>query len=209
MDSLIRRLIAFACRRSIAVFAVTAVLSAFFAFFATRLQVDPNVESLIPENAEIQALMDRYRQEGVSGEYLVVAVESADPFELDKLAAFGDVLDRLEALPEILPGITPFNLMSFEKQGSRLAVVPMSQGREAPRSQEELGRFVARITTTPYAENLVISKDATVLAAFFPTGRIEDFAALMGEIRGIVAPLGEQQTLSVSGCRRARNKGEQ
>jgi predicted RND superfamily exporter protein len=199
VSSFIRRLITFACRRSILIFGATAALSAFFGYQATRLRVDPNVESLIPESAKITELTERYREKGVSGEYLVVAVQSEDPFRIDRLQAFGRVLGELGELPELQHGITPFNFLTFERQDGRLVLVSMADGQRAPESQPELERFVARITSTPYARNLIISRDATVLAAFFPAGEISDFDALMARIRGIVSTLDGTYRYYISG----------
>ena len=135
-------------------------MSLFFGYSSFKLSVDPNVESLIPENTEIRQLMAKYQQEGVSGEYLVLAVESDSPFDIDKLSVLHRVLNELEGLPELEPGITPFNLMTFEKQGSRLTVVPIAPEQQAPRTNEELSLFKQRLLGSPHAENLVVSAES-------------------------------------------------
>ena len=192
-------MLSFACRHSVVVFIVTAVLSLFFGYSSFKLSVDPNVESLIPENTEIRQLMARYQQEGVSGEYLLLAVESDNPFDIDRLSVFHRVLNELEGLPELEPGITPFNLMTFEKQGSRLTVVPVAPEQQAPRTNEELSLFKRRLLGSPHAENLVVSKDGTVLNAVFPAGAIDDFSILMDEVTEIVSPLEGFYTYYLSG----------
>ena len=199
MTPLIRRLLSFACRHSVFVFIVTAVLSLFFGYSSFKLSVDPNVESLIPENTEIRQLMAKYQQEGVSGEYLVLAVESDSPFDIDKLSVLHRVLNELEGLPELEPGITPFNLMTFEKQGSRLTVVPIAPEQQAPRTNEELSLFKQRLLGAPHAENLVVSKDGTVLNSVFPAGAIDDFSILMDEVTAIVSSLEGLYTYYLSG----------
>ncbi len=196
---LIRRLLRFSCRHSLPVILATALVTIFFGWLALRLRVNPDVESLIPENAAVRRLMNRYRQEGLSGEYLVVAVSGPRLFDPAGLAAFGEALARLEELPELEPGITPFNLISFEKRGTRLAAVPVAPERRAPRSPEELEVFQRRLAATPYAANLVVSRDLTVLAAFFPAAPIRDFSSLMRQVRRITAPLGEHYRCYLSG----------
>jgi predicted RND superfamily exporter protein len=189
VDPLLQKLLGFACRRPAVVFVLTGLLTLFFGYHAIHLKVDPNVESLIPENSEMRRLMDRNKKLGISGEYLVLAVSSENPLTLGKLAVLDRVLRRLEELPELKPGITPFNLLTFEKKGTRLAVVPLAPGQRAPRSEEELAVFRKRLTSAPHARNLVVSSDTTVLNAVFPTTPIADFASLMDRVRGIVAQL--------------------
>jgi hypothetical protein len=196
---IIRRLLLFSSRHWILVIVLTAAATLAFGWFASRLRVNPDVESLIPENAAVRQLMNRYRQGAVSGEYLVVAVSAPDPFALDKLAAYDQALRRLEELPELEPGITPFNLISFEKKGTRLTAVPVAPGRRAPQDAEELELFRRRLASTPYAANLVVSRDLTVLAAFFPAKPVGDFAALMRQVRGITAALEGHYRLLLSG----------
>ena len=186
---IIRRILQFSCRHSLLVILLTVLATLGFGYFASRLRVNPDVESLIPENAAVRQLMNKYRQGGLSGEYLVVAVSSPDPFDIAKLGAYYEVLQRLEELPELEAGITPFNLVSFEKRAGRLAAVPMAPGRRAPQTPEELELFRRRLADTPYAANLVVSRDLTVLAAFFPASPIRDFASLMRRVREIAAPL--------------------
>ncbi len=187
------------CRYSLLVIALTALATAGFGWFAARLRVNPDVESLIPENAAIRRLMNSYRKAGLSGEFFVLAVQSEDPFRPEKLAALDEALRRLEALPELESGITPFSLMTFEKQGGRLAVVSVAPGQRAPRTPEELDLFRRRLTGTPYAENLVVSKDATVLSAYFPAAPIRDYAALMQSVRAITAGLEGSYRVYLSG----------
>ncbi len=196
---LIRRILRFSCRHSLPVILATALVTLLFGWLASRLRVNPDVESLVPENAAVRQLMNRYRQGGLSGEYLVVAVSGPDLFDLAKLQAYGQALARLEALPELEPGITPFNLISFEKKATRLAAVPVSPERRAPRSLEELELFRRRLSTTPYATNLVVSRDLTVLAAFFPAAHIRDFTGLMRRVREITAPLERYYRCYLSG----------
>jgi predicted RND superfamily exporter protein len=196
---LIRRLLEFTCRHSLFVFVMTAVLTAFFGYYASHLRVDPDVASLLPESAEIVRLRERYKTQGITGEFLVLAVESENPFTIDKLRVLNEVYRRLEELPEIEEGITPFSLMTFERQSTRLTVVPIAPGRGAPQTSEELAVFRRRLTETPYTQNLVLSEDGTVLNAFFPAGQITDFSALMRSIDEIAGDLEGYYKYYVSG----------
>ena len=145
--------------------------------------------------------MNRYRQGGLSGEYLVVAVSSPEPFQLARAGGLRTRrCDRLEELPELEAGITPFNLVSFEKKSTRLVPVPVAPGagpRAPPRSWSIFRR---RLTATPYAANLVVSRDLTVLAAFFPRRAHQGFRlAHARRCRKITAPLDRHYRCYLSG----------
>jgi predicted RND superfamily exporter protein len=170
-----------------------------FGYFALRLEVDPNVESLLPENAQVRKLMEIYKTQGLSGEYLLLAVRSENPFDLEKLAVYYRVLERLEQLPELERGVTPFNLITFQKKGTRPVPVPVAPEMRAPQTPEELALFREQLTGTPYAENLVISRDGTVLNAIFPARHIADFKALMGKVKAITSELDGVYTYYLSG----------
>jgi predicted RND superfamily exporter protein len=195
----IRRLFSFAVESSLLVFIVTAVLTLFFGYFALQLRIDPNVESLLPENTEIGESMDKYRREDVSGEYLLLAVTDDDPFTIEKLAVLYTVLKELEGLSELKRGVGPFDLMTFEKNNGRLSVVPVAPNQQAPATEQELVLYKKRLASTPYAENLVVSPDGRVLNAFFQAGAIDDFSRLMDEVRRIVSSLDGYFTYYISG----------
>jgi predicted RND superfamily exporter protein len=77
--------------------------------------------------------------------------------------------------------------------------VPVAPEQRAPSTDEELSIFKQRLISTPYAENLVVSKDGRVLNAIFPAGEIDDFSSLMDEVTEIVSSLNGYYTYYISG----------
>lgn len=194
-----RGVFSFAYKNSILVFIFTTLLTIIFGYLAIRLRVDPNVESLLPENTEIYDSMEKHVDDGESGEYLLLAVTSEDPFTIPKLSALYTVIKELEDLPELKRGISPFDLMTFELHKGRLTVVPVAPNQRAPANEKEIYLYKRRLTGTPYAKNLVVSLDGSVLNAFFPAGTIDDFSILMDEVRRIVSKLDGYYTYYISG----------
>jgi predicted RND superfamily exporter protein len=197
--SFILRLLHFVHRHSLAVIIAFALITFLFALALTRIKVNPNIESLLPDDDEVIALMERYGEGQVEENYLVVAVEAYDPLTLPGLNAFARAIEQLQAFPEIKEGITPFNLISFQKQGSRLALQPMSPGGRAPQTPEELTVFKENLFSTPFAVNLVVSRDRSVLLAFFPTEATEKYTELMVDIDKILAGLEPYYTTHITG----------
>jgi predicted RND superfamily exporter protein len=192
-------IVAFSVRHAVAVICAFLAISAFFAYFAVRLEMSPDVETLLPEGEKMERLMKEYGGGELPGESLVVAIRGNDLFELPTLTAFGEMLDRIETLPEIRPGITCFNMLGLERAGRQIRMMPLSPGREAPRTEEELRAFEERIRSSPIARNLVISQDATVLLAIFTCEKTLDYAGLMDRVRSITRDYEGKLDIIVSG----------
>ena len=83
---------------------------------------------LIPKDDRSARLFREYGQGKVTTDWLVVAVESEDPFTADGLAALAAAVRRIEALPRVRPSINPFSPVTFERDGGKLQVVPVAAG---------------------------------------------------------------------------------
>lgn len=186
-QSLIAKILDFVRRRSLLVIIGAVLITAGFAAAALKIRVDPDLESLLPEDEAIAKMMAE--QGNASQNYLVIAAESSDPFTLEGLAALERAIRDLEQLPEILPGVTPFNFLTFTKSGGRLNVEPLAPRGQAPRSPEELDRFRRNIDQTPLAENLVVSPDRTTLVCLFPAENTDNYTQLMDRIEEILESL--------------------
>lgn len=185
----IYKILDFVRRRSLAVIVACVAITALFGVALINIRVDPDLESLLPDDEEITELMTRHGGENVDQNYFVFAAEAPDPFSLNGLNALSQVIEKLEQLPEIKTGITPFNLITFTKNGTRLGVEPMSRGGKAPATAEDLERFWRNLDQTPFAENLVISKDRTTLVSFFPADNTDNYTELMSRIEEILSGL--------------------
>jgi predicted RND superfamily exporter protein len=197
--SFLYSIITFSIRHAVAVVCVSVALSAFFAYFAVNIRMSPDVETLLPENDEIGRLMKEYGGGELVGEFLVLAVKGEDLFQIATLSAFGEMLDRIESIPLVQPGITPFNMLALERAGKQIRMVPLSPDRKAPQTAEQLQLFKERITSSPIARNLVVSADGTVLVAIFTCEKTYDYAGLMDEVRAVTSEYDDQLNLIISG----------
>ena len=186
-QKLITNVLNFVRRHSLLVIVVSAIITAGFTAALLKIRVDPDLESLLPDDGEISEIM---RKHGSANQnYLVFAAESRNPYTLEGLAALETAIRELERLPEIQAGITPFNFLTFTKKGARLGIEPLAPGGRAPQSEEELDHFRENIGQTPLAENLVISPDRTTLVSLFPVDNTDNYTELMGRIEQILVSL--------------------
>jgi hydrophobe/amphiphile efflux-3 (HAE3) family protein len=186
-QKLITSVLDFVRRHSLLVIVLSVIITTGFAAALVKIRVDPDLESLLPDQGEISEIMRKHG--GASQNYLVFAAERRGPFTLDGLAALERAIRQLERLPEIEAGITPFNFLTFTKTGTRLGIEPLSPHGRAPRSEAQLDQFRKNISRTPPAENLVVSPDRTTLVCLFPVNNTDNYTELMGRIEEILEPL--------------------
>jgi predicted RND superfamily exporter protein len=196
---LMQRWVSACIRNRILVIAATVLVTVVLGYFALRLEIDSDVINLLPPNLKIMQLTAKYGKSKDSGE-LLLAVESPDLFNLEKLQAFEQAIRRIEGLPQVLGAIHPFNMIAFESEGKRLKLVTLGPQGSAPRTPAELADFRRRLTGDPLARNLVISQDGTELAAVFPVKLATDYADLLAAVDDAVRPLRAQYQVHMTGA---------
>jgi len=186
------RIIGFAIRHARIVVLLTFAASIVLAWFALKVKVNPDFFSLLPENAAINKVLKEYAGDVVQTDVLVFAVTGADVFSASSLAAYGEAVNAIAALPGVKSTISPFSLVSFGRENGRLAIRPMSPGGGAP-TPDTAAEFRGRLQATRYAKNLVVSADGTMLLSYFQTesmGSFKAFAARVDAITGTVKAAG-------------------
>lgn len=197
--SIIYTVIAFSIRHAVPVICGFLLLSALFVYFALKIKMSPDVETLLPKGEKVEELMRQLGGGEPVGEFLVVAVRGQELFTIGTLTAFGEMLDRIKAFEEIQQGITPFDMVVIGRTGKQIRMLPLAPGSTAPRTEEELRLFEDRIRNSPFARNLVISADATVLVAIFTCAKTLDYARLMDKIRSVTADYQGRLDIIISG----------
>jgi len=197
--SLLHTLQRFSIRYSIPVIIVILILSAIFGYFLLQVEINPEIEKLVPEDREVILLNQKYDADGEMGEYMILAVTSEDPFTIDGLQAFAQAAETLEGLPEVRSLIQPFSMVTFRKAGRKLEMLAMSPNGDAPDTREELELFRRRLTTDPFAEKLLISEDGRTLSLTISMYKREDYTDFMTAMDSITAELDKHYTTSLTG----------
>ncbi len=181
------------------VLAATALVTVVLGYFAARIQANPDMANLIPQDARVTRLLEKYGDKGNDTDYLIVMTEAPDLFSVEKLGLLDEAYRRIEKIPTVSAGITPFNFIAFSKNGRRLAIGPMADGRAAPSTQEAVTKFRDKISTDPIARNTVISADGTSLCAIFPVKLQTDYSGVLSAAEGILGPLREKMDMRIGG----------
>ncbi len=198
-QSFIRKLLDLSNKHAMIVIVITLLLTVFFGYFASGIKLDANIESLLPKDEEVSRLMKKYSDGDQTDEYLIIAIEDKNLYEIDKLQHFAEVLEKIEEIPDIRSGITPFNMPFFQKTGRKIEQVPFSREIRAPETEDELKKFIEVMETTELIKRFLVSDDETVLAAFFSVKNRDSYTELMRAINNAVSGSEEFFTAHVSG----------
>jgi uncharacterized protein len=180
--SLSERVIGFSVKNARFVVIATVVATLVFAWFAVRVRVNPDFVAFLPENAELNRIQKEYSNGAVTTDMMVVAADAdasgGDVFDPARLEAFSEAVDLISAHPDVQSTVSPFNLVTFGREGGRLGIRPMSPGGRPP-SADEIPAFRARLLSVRYAPNLVVSRDGTMLIAYFQARHKGSYTDLM------------------------------
>ncbi len=165
-------LLRFSQRHAALVLIITSVITVVMGYFATQVRIRSDIESLIPKDEEMTVLIEKYGATKEYSDYLMLAVESDDPFQPEALAAFSQAIQQISQLPSVTPIIHPFSVIGFAKHGTRLQIV--RPPAETPQTEAEISSFRQLLINDPLARDLLISDDQKVLSALFGTLTLED-----------------------------------
>ena len=119
---IIQRLLNFAINYSIIIFIFIICATGFFAYFATKVEINPDVETLISDNDKINQYIKEYGDEEDDNDHLAITVTSDNLFDIENLQLLDSVIKKLEALRASNRSINPFNMITFEKNGPKLEI---------------------------------------------------------------------------------------
>ena len=128
------KLIGFSIRRAPLVVCVTLLVTLAFGWFALKVRINPDFTSLLPQDAAVNKLLKEYGGDAPPADLLLFRRHrppnpAGDLFSPDSLSAFSLGVNRIGPFPGVQSTVSPFNLVSFGKEGGRLAIRPMSTGR--------------------------------------------------------------------------------
>jgi hydrophobe/amphiphile efflux-3 (HAE3) family protein len=180
-ESFVHRLVSFSIRHSWKVILLAFLLTLLLGYYAFQIQIDANIGNMIPKHDRVLKLTEKYAT-GSDVWQLLIAVESDDLYNLDKLWAFESAIQEIEAVEGVIGSINPFNFITFEQEGKKIKPVSTASESRAPRNQVELEKFTIRLLGNPLAKNMVLSGDGSALCAIFPVEIKDDFSDLFATV---------------------------
>ena len=91
MNRLIEHIIRFPKRY----IAIMLLLTLLMGYFASKVTINPDIETLIPKDDRLSELMEVYDTGTSDFDYLALVIESVDPFKPEILAAYYKAIEKI------------------------------------------------------------------------------------------------------------------
>ena len=193
------RLLEFCERRSYVVLSTVAAVTIVFAVFALRIEIDPEVLRLLPQDAEVTAKIERNAGKAKDINYLLILLSASDPFTLEGLRAMDEATRTLDSLEPTTGTISPLNLVTFEHGASGPVFRTLSDNGLAPATAEELREYRQRVLSDPIARELVVSDDGKSLALIVAVTIQESYRDFLADVSAVVSDLEQYYTVRLAG----------
>ena len=186
------KLFRFTFRHSNIVIAATLAVTAVFACFAFRIEIDPSAENLVPKNNRIIEMLEEHEDDPSLSSYFMFAVENDNIFTIEGLQALEKAIEDVKKLPGIGTATDPFSTLTFSEKSGRLSLHTMAAESRAPQTEEELEQFRNNLEGNPFYTGSMISEDGTILCCRFQcrplTNEAAGFMKEFNKIRADLAP---------------------
>lgn len=198
MNEMMSKLLHLSVKHRVWVVSATVVLTLFFAGFATRVQFNPNIESMVPSS---DVNKRNFEAMGISASDYIAYTATADdaftPEQLRRFAAFVDEAMKIDGIQEVK---SPFNQIQIVKKGkSFFAAEPILSGIDAIQTQADADQLKQRLLSNYLTRNLVVSKDGKTLVALFGYDSTANLTQMVDEILKAETPLKETFETAVTG----------
>jgi predicted RND superfamily exporter protein len=195
-----RPILRFVVRHPWLVIATAAVVTAGLLVALPRIDVNTDFESYIDHDDPAYVALQTAENQFGSSDILMIALVAEDTiYDADLLAIIEEMTQRLEDLAGIDEVRTPLNTRMIEATGDSIEVGPIAPGEAAPRSQEEIDAFRARVESNDAVLGVLVSKDATAANLLVTYETSADAQTLTRQVTDLVDEYRDRYTFYISG----------
>ncbi len=128
----------------------------------------------------------------------VVIFSSSLLYTPEVLNLLSDVMAELESLDIVGPCLSPFDFVTVQKKGSRLAITPISPISEGERwTEESAAVFKERLLNDDMAKNYLYSEDGNTIMLYYRTAHYNQ--AQQDVLDSIIDPLRDYGRVAING----------
>lgn len=189
---MIEKIIRFFVKLPFVVIIPIAALTVFFWQHAQNIQLDTDIQALIPSGGLIGEFVEHYGEEQDAFDYLVITVTSDDLYNLEGLQALYDSIESIQEIGIFGEPVSPFTFTTFERIGTRIRPALTAPDGKVPNTEEAAALMKQRLEQDPFARNLILSKDGNTLSVYFPQPvKVTDHARYVEKVTSAIEPLND------------------
>jgi hydrophobe/amphiphile efflux-3 (HAE3) family protein len=137
-----------------------------FAFYSKNVRISSNLIDLAPkDNKELLALKNTLKKFG-SSTFVMISVQSDDPFSLSTLTKIKNISEQIKRLPEVDEVIDPLNATIFKYLFGMIVIKESFPGNKIPESREKIEQYKKEMLSEPTLKNVVVSENGESLAIY-------------------------------------------
>jgi len=182
-----------------AVIACTAIVTIALGFGMRHLAKDDSSDKMLPDNDPILRYTRAMEQVFASDEFLVVAVESPDPFSQATVAKLVRLTAGFATVPDVREVISPTSTKNVTGFAGEISSVPLIDERRPPSTPEELDAYRKAITGKRLFRGILISEDGRSFGFVLRLAMNPDKKAVVAAVQKIVDGAQGPERIVVSG----------
>jgi len=192
------------------VLTIIFIITIGFAFSLRNITIDTGTASLLPPDAELTALKNEVlgeRDDDYSKEYFFM-LESDILFSEKTFNLLDKVLIELSAYDELSPPFSLLDMVTIEKKGTRLAIVPISNHKTGEKwTQVEVDAVKSKVINDDIIKGLLVNKDYDNMVIAFSSNETDSQSATLDKEWGdIVSQLDEVGVITTGGSSPLRSR---
>jgi len=167
------------------IFAILS-LTIYFGLQLPGLTKDNSIDKMLPDGDPILEYTENIENIFDSDEFIIVAVESKEPFSRDTVAKLSRMTYEFQSIPEVLEVISPTNTKNVRGSVGTMHAEPLIDANDLPRSKEDLESYRQAIQSKSIFKGSIISDDGQTFGFVLRLRKDLDKKALVTAVRVIV-----------------------
>ena len=196
----LKAILRFAVRHPWPVIVAAALATIGFLVALPGIEVNTDFQTYIDHDDPAYVAMERAEERFGSNDILMIALVAPETvYDVDVLTVIEEMTERLENLPGIDEVRTPLNTQMIEAVGDSIEVGPLAADEKAPRTQEEIDAFRARVESNESVLDVLVSKDGSAANLLVTYETAADVTTLTRQVTDLVDEYRDRYTFYLSG----------
>lgn len=194
-------LIKFSTGHPLIVIGIIIVLTGFFAYQLTGIQIDTDPENMLPADEPVRVFHSQTKEEFGMYDFLAVGiVRENGAFTADQLTSIYKMTEEIAQIDGVIEDdiMAPSMVDDIRQGGGNTLVIEPLMG-EAPETDEEAQYILSRINANPVLKGKLASEDGKALALFIPIEQKDMSYRIANEIRAITEKYGDGGKYFIAG----------